>query len=210
MIRRRDTGVHPYRLPFEDLWFMFWGGSTELQNYHVATPGQRHAYDLVVWKDGAAFSGDGSRNEDDYAWAHPVLAPADGAVVSAESRMPDRKPGELISRMDPAAAKGLHPAGNHVIIETAENEYVVLAHMQEGSVRVRAGAQVAAGDPLGLAGNAGNTSESHIHIHVQDVADFFDPAAVGLPLQFSGYRANGEIVTRGTPVQGQFIEPRPA
>lgn len=196
-----------YRLPFDGLWFTFWGGPTELQNYHATTPGQRHAYDLVVWKDGATFSGDGSRNEDYYAWGQPVLAPADGTAVSVENRMPDMKPGELIAQMDPAVAEGLHPAGNHVIIETAENEYVLLAHMQEGSVRVRAGDRVAAGDPLGLTGNSGNTSESHIHIHAQDQPAFFAGSAVGLPLRFSGYRANGEHVDSGIPIQGEFIEP---
>lgn len=196
-----------YRLPFDGLWFTYWGGPTELQNYHATTPGQRHACDFVVWNEGATFSGEGSRNADYYAWGQPVLAPADGTIVSVENGMPDMNPGELLSAMDLAAAEGLHPAGNHVIIETAASEYVILAHMQEGSVRVRAGNRVAAGDPLGLVGNSGNTSESHIHIHVQNAADFFDPTAVGLPLQFSGYRANGEAVVHGTPAQGEFIEP---
>ena len=66
-----------------------------------------------------------------------------------------------------------------------------LAHMQRNSVRVAVGDVVKPGDVLGLVGNSGNTSEPHLHIHVQNVADFFDPNAVGLPLEFENYLANG-------------------
>lgn len=196
-----------YRLPFDGVWFTYWGGPTEFQNYHAATPSQRHAYDFVIWRDGSTFSGDGSRNADYHAWEQPALAPADGGIIAVENGMPDIKPGELPPAMDQGAAEGLHPAGNHVIIETAANEYVFVAHLREGSVEVREGDRVTAGDRIGLVGNSGNTSESHVHIHAQDSSDFFDPSAVGLPLRFSGYRANGTNVELGVPVQGQFIEP---
>lgn len=196
-----------YRLPFDGVWFTYWGGPTELQNYHAVTPGQRHAYDFAIWNDGATFSGDGARNEDSHAWGQPALAPADGMVVAVENRMPDMSPGELIAAMEPAAAENLHPAGNHVIIETAANEYVFIAHMRAGSVRVRKGDPVTAGDQIGLVGNSGNSSEPHIHIHVQNSADFFAPSAAGMPIRFSGYLANGESVELGTPVQGEVIEP---
>lgn len=121
--------------------------------------------------------------------------------------MPDMEPGQLLAAMDPAAAEGLHPAGNHVIIQTAADEYLLIAHMQEGSVQVGKDDHVVAGEQLGLVGNSGNTSESHIHIHIQDSSDFFAPSAVGLPLRFSGYLANGESVDPGGPVQGEFVEP---
>ena len=53
-----------YRLPFDGLWFVFWGGDTAMENYHVVARDQRHALDILVWKDGGAHSGDGSANED--------------------------------------------------------------------------------------------------------------------------------------------------
>ena len=31
----------PMRLPFNGEWFVFWGGATEEENYHVTTPSQR-------------------------------------------------------------------------------------------------------------------------------------------------------------------------
>jgi murein DD-endopeptidase MepM/ murein hydrolase activator NlpD len=195
-----------YRLPFDGLWLTYWGGLTELENYHAVIPAQRHAYDFVVWNDGATFRGDGSRNADYYAWGQPALAPVDGTVVAVENGMPDMPPGSLLATMDPAAAPGLHPAGNHVIIRTVEDAYGLVAHLQEGSVVVRNGDRVAAGDPIGLTGNSGRTSEPHIHVHVQNVPDFFAPTAIGLPLRFADYRVNGEPAEDGIPVQGEFVE----
>ena len=43
----------------------------------------------------------------------------------------------------------------------------LLGHLQPGSVRVCAGANVAVGDWLGSVGNSGNTGEPHLHIHAQ-------------------------------------------
>jgi murein DD-endopeptidase MepM/ murein hydrolase activator NlpD len=77
--------------------------------------------------------------------------------------------------------------------------------MRKGSVRVRKGERVAAGAVLGLTGNSGNSSEPHLHFHVQDRPGLFGSAR-GLPVAFVDYRADGRRVARGTPVQGQFIE----
>ena len=96
------------------------------------------------------------------------------------------------------------PAGNHVVLDLGHGEYALLAHMQRGSVRVRVGDRVRTGDVLGLTGNSGNSSEPHLHFHVQDRPGLFGGAR-GLPVSFVDYRADGRRVARGTPVQGQFI-----
>lgn len=195
-----------YALPFKGTWFVYWGGNTELQNYHAMAPNHRHAYDLLIWKDGSTHEGDGSRNEQYYVWGQQVLAPANGKVVEVLNDQPDQKPGVPLSQSNPAAFKKLHPAGNHVVLRTAAGEFIYLAHMQKGSVRVSVGGEVRSGDVLGLVGNSGNTSEPHLHIHAQNVENFFDPKAVGLPLAFSNITINGKPVTRGVPVQGEFVE----
>lgn len=76
-----------------------------------------------------------------------------------------------------------------------------------GSIVVRPGQQVAAGDPLGQCGNTGNSCEPHLHIHVQNVVDIYDPQGGGLPVRFSDDLADGKPVTEGVPTQGQFISP---
>ncbi len=190
-----------WRTPFAGTWWVFWGGESELHNYHAATPSQRYAYDLVIWKDGATWSGDGSRNEDYWAWGQPVLAPADGTVIVAVNDAEDLPPNAPLAER---SASG-NPGGNHVVIQTADNEYVFVAHMQEGSVRVRPGDDVRAGDMLGLTGNSGNSSEPHIHIHIQDTPDMLDFQATGIPLRFASAIVDGELQADVIAQQGSFI-----
>lgn len=188
-----------YRVPFEGLWFVFWGGDVALQNYHVVAQDQRHALDLVVWKDGGTHQGDGTANEDYWAYGQKVIAPAGGTVVAAIDGLPDNLP-QVGS--DPA-----NPAGNHVVIKVADGEYVLIAHMQPGTLTVSEGDTVEQGQEIGLVGNSGNTSEPHIHIHVQDEPGF-DPSATGLPLVFSSYMVNDVSVDSGELKADQFVSGR--
>ena len=184
----------PLRLPFQGEWYVFWGGRTPEQNYHAAHPDQRYAYDLVVRRDGRSHSGDGSALEDYYCWGQPILAPGAGTVVTAVEGLPDQRPGS----MDPA-----NRAGNHVILDHGNGEYSLLAHVRSGSVGVRPGQRVEAGQKVGECGNSGNTSEPHLHYHLQNGPVFGD--AHGLPAQFTEYVADGHAVERGEPVKGQTV-----
>ncbi|HET7460790.1 MAG TPA: M23 family metallopeptidase [Longimicrobium sp.] len=184
------------RLPFDGEWYVFWGGRTREQNYHVIAPDQRFAYDLVVLRDGSTHAGDGTRVEQYHCWGRPILAPGAGTVLTAVDSLADNTPGQ----MDPA-----HAAGNHVIIDHGNGEYSLLAHLRRGSVAVHAGQRVAPGDKLGECGNSGNTSEPHLHYHLQNGPAF--GRAEGLPAQFIHYTADGRPVERGEPVRGQTIHP---
>ena len=79
-------------------------------------------------------------------------------------------------------------------------EYLWICHFQPGSIKVSAGDQIAEGQVIGKVGNSGNTSEPHVHIHLQDSndADF----AEGIPLEFHHYRVNGKHVDGGIPTGG--------
>jgi hypothetical protein len=44
---------------------------------------------------------------------------------------------------------------------------LLLAHLQNGSVAVKIGHRISAGQLIGKVGNSGNTSEPHLHIHAQ-------------------------------------------
>ncbi len=184
-------------LPFRGTWWVVWGGATELQNYHVVASDQRHAYDLLVWRRGATYRGAGMNNADYWAWGRPIVAPAAGTVVEAVDGIRDNRPQVEVENREA-------PAGNHVVVDLGNGEYALLAHMRRGSVRVRTGDRVGPGDLLGLTGNSGNSSEPHLHFHLQDRPELFTGAR-GLPVSFVGYRADGRRIARGTPVQGQFL-----
>jgi murein DD-endopeptidase MepM/ murein hydrolase activator NlpD len=97
--------------------------------------------------------------------------------------------------------------GNHVIIDHGNGEFSLLAHLRRGTLAVELGQTVTAATPLGRCGHSGNTSEPHLHYHLQDTAVF--GKGVGLPAQFQGYVADGEAVARGEPVKGQTIRRGP-
>ncbi len=146
-------------LPFQGEWFVFWGGDNEQDNYHVHVPGQRRAADLVmVDAAGSSHRGKGAANEDYYCYGQPVLAPAAGTVVTAIDGVPDNLPGY----MNPLCA-----VGNCLIIQLATGEFAVLAHFKPHSIRVKPGDKVERGQTLGLCGNSGNSSEPHLHFHLQ-------------------------------------------
>ncbi len=190
-----------FRLPFDGAWLVIWGGETEFRNYHAPTPAQRHAHDIAIWRDGATYAGDGTRNEDYHCYGQPQYAPAAGTVVIVVDEYPDGTPGST-----PTTDPTLHPAGNHVVIEVAEGEYVLMAHLQPGSVAVSEGQAVQSGDRIGLTGNSGNSSEPHVHIHLQTGPDMFDPATVGLPMTFVDLLVDGETVETAALEQARIIE----
>lgn len=184
----------PLRLPFEGEWFVFWGGRTVEQNYHAAHLSQRFAYDLVVTRDGSSHSGGGTALDQYHCWGRPILAPGDGTVVTALDSLPDQQIGTTNAAV---------PTGNHVIIDHGTGEFSLLAHLRSGSVAVRAGERVRAGQKVGECGNSGNTSEPHLHYQLQNGPVFGQ--AEGMPAQFQDYVADGQPVPRGEPVKGQTI-----
>jgi hypothetical protein len=183
-----------FRLPLDGPVTVAWGGPTHRVNYHVGSPAERWAYDLLITANGRSADGDPARLESYLAYGRPVLAPAAGTVVAVHDGDPDAEPG----RPDRPRR-----AGNHVVLEVAPRQYLVIAHLRAGSVAVRTGDRARAGQIIGRVGNSGNTSEPHVHVHLQD-----EPApdrGEGIPMLFSDYRVlpGLEVVPRGMPLGGQ-------
>jgi Peptidase family M23 len=105
--------------------------------------------------------GSSSKNEDYRIWGKSVVAMADGTVQSWANDQPTNpNPPADLSPPNPVE-------GNHFYIQHA-TDLVLYAHMQPGSLNPQLlsnGAPVKAGDFLGLAGNSGNSSGPHLHIH---------------------------------------------
>jgi murein DD-endopeptidase MepM/ murein hydrolase activator NlpD len=195
---RADYQTHAQmHLPFGGAWTVAWGGRTLADNYHAAYHDQRFAYDILMMQAGTTHAGDGTHNSDYFAYGQAILAPAAGTVAVVVDGVAENVPGQ----MDPA-----HAAGNHVVIDLGDGEYVFLAHMIPGSLMVAVGDHVDVGQPIGRCGNSGNSSEPHLHVHLQTTPRLHD--GEGLPAQFLDYTADGVVVARGEPTRGQVIESR--
>jgi murein DD-endopeptidase MepM/ murein hydrolase activator NlpD len=188
-------------LPFKGRWLVFWGGDTREVNAHHEVPNQRFALDLLgVGEDGKTQRGDGTRDEDYYAFGREVFAPADGKVVEVIEGVRDNMPGS----MNPYSA-----VGNCVIIQHREKEVSVLAHFKQGSIVVKAGDPVKRGQLLGLCGNSGNSSEPHIHYHLQNSAVLQDGVGIKCVFRKAVVTQDGKTETRRnfSPVKGEIISP---
>ena len=186
----------PMRLPFNGEWTVFWGGDTKEQNYHVAVNFQKNAFDMVINNDaGRSYKTDGKANADYYAFGQPLLAPSDGEIVLAVDGVKDNVPGTM---------NALFTTGNSILIKTKNNEYILFAHFKQNSIKVKQGDLVKKGQLLGLCGNSGNSSEPHLHFHIQDAEDF--TKTLGVKCYFEQLQVNGEIKKDYSPVKGDKIK----
>jgi hypothetical protein len=143
---------------------------------------QRYAIDWVQLDDqGSTFSGDVRRNSSFYAYGEDLLAVSDGVVTQTQDGIPENVP-----RQSPVVPITLDTApGNFIVVDAGDGRFILYAHLQPGSLRVRRGDAVTNGMVLGLLGNSGNSTEPHLHFHVCD-AD--SPLACdGLPYVFEHF-----------------------
>jgi hypothetical protein len=125
---------------------------------------QRFAIDWVQRGDGAAsFAGDQKNNASYYAYGEEALAVTDAVVVAVKDGIPENEPG-LASRAVPVTLETI--GGNHVVLDLGGGRFAFYAHLQPGSLRVKAGDKVRRGQVLGLVGNSGNSTEPHLHVQV--------------------------------------------
>ncbi len=182
-------------LPFKEEWTVLWGGDTKELNYHVISEAEKNAFDMVIRNEkGNSFKTDGQTNEDYYAFGKELIAPCDGEIVLVVDGIKDNQPGE----MNPA-----YIPGNTVIIRTANNEYLFFAHFMQHSIKVKQGQKVKQGDLLGLCGNSGNSSEPHLHFHIQNVENI--NIATGVKCYFDKILVNGELKTDYSPIKNKTI-----
>lgn len=181
-------------IPFEEEVFVYWGGTTLAQNYHLAEVSQQYAYDLLMVKDGSSFLGDPLVNENYFVFGKEIVAPCDARVVMVIDGVQDNIPGET----NPEQL-----TGNTIVLQTDLNEYVLLAHLMEGSIKVEEGQEVRQGDLIAFCGNSGNTTEPHLHLSLQNSVNMEE--STGAKLFFDQIRVNGEIKTDYLPVKEDFI-----
>ncbi|WP_301923160.1 DUF3887 domain-containing protein [Ferruginibacter sp.] len=184
------------KLPFKGEWTVIWGGDTKELNYHIESTAQKNAFDIVI-KDakGNSFKTDGLANDDYYAFGQQIFAPCDGEIVLVVDGVKDNIPGEF---------NPVYIPGNTVIMKTANNEYLFVAHFKQHSIKVTEDQKVHQDDVLGLCGNSGNSSEPHVHFHIQNVENM--NIATGVKCYFDSLIVNGQIKTDYSPIKKDKIK----
>jgi murein DD-endopeptidase MepM/ murein hydrolase activator NlpD len=127
-----------------------------------------------------------------YAWGAPVHAPFDAEVcvavdgVTERDRVHPLREALLVLKNALTFTPARLPAvlGNHVIVRGAD-VFAAFAHLAPGSVMVRQGQSVRAGEELGRVGHTGNSTTPHLHFQLMDGADPL--MARGVPCAFAAY-----------------------
>ena len=171
---------------------------------------QRHAVD---WEQldaqGRIYAGDREKLESYTIFGKPVVAVADAVVASVTDGLPEQTPGKYPTNIPLDEADG-----NSVILDLGEQHYAVYAHMQPGTIQVRAGQRVGAGQLLGLVGNSGNSVAPHLHFQMSDRPSSL--ASNGLPYEIKEFQITGksagtkafdEAEEKGTPLAVTPISP---
>ena len=169
-------------LPFEGTWQVVNGGIRKQTSHSWNLVGQRYAYDFVVVdQHGKTYQGSLSEPENYYAFGKSILAAADGIVEDVRKNIQDYK------RAGTGWVDITTPdiRGNYVVLKHGSDRYTLYAHLKAGSIVVKKGDFVVAGQKIGECGHSGHSSEPHLHFQFQDRSDFY--TAIGLPIKFRNF-----------------------
>ncbi|MEM6903036.1 MAG: M23 family metallopeptidase, partial [Pseudomonadota bacterium] len=119
-------------------------------------------------------------------WGYKVIAPADGSVLRVRDGMPD----VAVTTAEAREAIMDQACGNAVVLKHDGGLETYICHMRQGSVVVKPGQIVKAGDPLGEVGMSGLAEFPHIELSARIDGVVVDPAT-GNALN----KADAEMIT---------------
>ncbi|MFN7922889.1 MAG: M23 family metallopeptidase [Bryobacteraceae bacterium] len=156
---------------------------------------QRYAIDFGLICDGRWFQNKGKANSDYCGWGSKVLAVAAGQVVSTHDGVPENSPGSLAVKLDKQTLMG-----NHVILDIGGGHWALYAHLKPGSLLVKAGDRVEAGQAIGRVGNTGSSGAPHLHFHLSKAGspeDVMTAQTDPVPYVFANFARIGAYGTSG-------------
>ncbi|WP_431988681.1 M23 family metallopeptidase [Streptomyces parvulus] len=200
--------------PVSGRWSALNSPADRTPSHGVHAYGQTFAIDLVAEPGPGARPGFrvlwplARRNRDFPAFGAPLLAVADATVVRARDTQRDHLsrtslPALLYLMVLEGSVRELagvrRVIGNHVVLDLGDGTHALYAHVRRGSLAVREGDRVAAGQVLAHCGNSGNSTEPHVHFQLMDGPD--PDTARGVPFTWRGIGVprNGEIFEAPSP-----------
>ncbi|MGW6456827.1 M23 family metallopeptidase [Streptomyces sp. NPDC055078] len=140
------------------------------------------------------------------AYGMPLLATADATVVRARDGRRDHLSRSSLPMviylmvLEGLARSLVSPwcvIGNHLVLDLGDGTYALYAHVMRGSLTVKEGDRVRAGQRIARCGNSGNSTEPHVHFQLMDRPD--PEIALPLPFRWRGIDlpANGDSFTAG-------------
>ncbi len=105
-----------------------------------------------------------------------VLAAADGRVLRVRDGVADVSVRDIGLK----ALRG-QECGNGVVVAHAGGFETQYCHMRQGSIAVKPGDSIKAGDQVGRVGLSGNTEYAHLHFTLRHAGKVADPFAYGAP-----------------------------
>jgi hypothetical protein len=116
---------------------------------------------IMTEDDLASYIGDPASNASYLAFGQPALAVADATVVDVRSHVPDHDPNGFTEGLDINDT-----TGNYVVLDLGDGMRAMSNHLKQGSATVKVGDEVSKGQVIGLVGNAGNTTQPHLHFQI--------------------------------------------
>ena len=113
-----------------------------------------------------SYKNQGDTLEDFYCFGAPVVSPAYGSVVRVYDKLPDNAPGDVDTKNN---------WGNFIIIRLRSGLHVLLAHLQQDSIKVKENDQLQPGMIIAACGNSGRSPQPHLHMQVQQTAELGSP-----------------------------------
>jgi hypothetical protein len=156
-----------------------------IDGVRIETP-ETFAVDWAKVTNDRLFEGDGKRAEQYYDFGKDVLAVADGTVVYVHDGMPDETP---FVPMVPKSKSDY--GGNNIILKIAPNVFAFYAHLRQGSITVKVGDTVKAGELIAKLGNSGPSEGPHLHLGLLDKPD--PVAGRSLPFVFDSFTLVGAV-----------------
>ena len=150
---------------------------------------ERFAIDYVqLSADGTIATGDRSRPESYPYFGAAIYAVGDGPVVAVLDGLP-----EQVAGVSPVGLPLDQYAGNHVVQDIGDGNFALYAHLKTGSVKVKPGDSLTAGQVIANLGNTGNTDAPHLHFHVMSTPDPL--RSNGLPFVFKDFTLDGRLAS---------------